>query len=154
MTVSGDIPAGAGFDTLLNVGVVPVQTSQLLQVTPNGQSTAPSQPAQSAQPTQQPSPVVPGTLGQADVATLLASLGLTVDDQGHVVRIDGGQPVDWSNIAIATPGVSSGQGGQNQTPQSSAQPTTAQVTPTPTTASSTAPTTEICLLYTSDAADE
>lgn len=133
LTVSADISAGSGFDTVLNAGVVPAQTPE---VTAPAQSTTTQQPATVTQtqtqtvtqaptpaPTStgvpasanpQPGPVVPGNLSQADVATLLASLGLTIDNQGRVVRVGSNQPVDWSNIAIGTPGAPSGQNNQNQ----------------------------------------
>lgn len=136
LTVSTDIPAGSGFDTVLNAGVVPAQTPEVASATSSAQSqqttTQQQQPVTVTQtqtqtvtgtPTSagapapqnpQPGPVVPGTLSQADVATLLASLGLTVDNQGRVVRVGSNQPVDWSNIAIGTPGTPSGQNNQNQ----------------------------------------
>lgn len=137
LTVSADIPAGSGFDTVLNAGVVPAQTPEVTAPAQSAQSqptTTQQQPVtvtqtqtqtQTVTPTPtsagapapqnpQPGPVVPGTLSQADVATLLASLGLTVDNQGRVVRVGSNQPVDWSNIAIGTPGIPSGQNNQNQ----------------------------------------
>ena len=114
VTVSADIPEGVNFETTLNAGVIPAATDTPRLSDGGGtppKSTAATSPATTTPATNGSQPgnggldaMVPGSLDQAQVATLLASLGLTVDDQGRVVRVGSDKPLNWGNIAIGTPG--------------------------------------------------